>query len=411
MRSEVTQNLSNALSDRIVCRLACLKSWGTTMGLRLLCFLVVAHSTQALISTIGRSYGLRSHDCKFLDRRFSVAPHTARGREPHDPTKPSWLLGRSSSPGHHHHRHGSIVLHMSSLDGRNHQGDKPDRQRGGRRFFSPIRSIPKTLARFRARFAAWPTRIKRLFAIQIFMMSLLFGYMAQKVYSSSRYVAPPPVEVSYSSFLDVLERQKVDAGTLVPTMTNVRIGEDRIQYRLERIPAPINDNNDKETINNNNNNRIQLEIPSISNRNLQKILRQQKPDRLSYLSAFTRTVTAPPGLIQQLRDNGISFTAMTVSSTPSVVALTIKSLMTTFYFFFLYRFYKSMTGRGKSDSPGKLAQANALASASFDDIEGIDSAKYEVMELVDALRNPKSYALFGARAPTGLLLVGPPGTG
>jgi len=47
----------------------------------------------------------------------------------------------------------------------------------------------------------------------------------------------------------------------------------------------------------------------------------------------------------------------------------------------------------------------------FDEIEGIDNAKFEVMELVDTLRNPQKYALLGARAPTGLLLVGPPGTG
>jgi len=33
------------------------------------------------------------------------------------------------------------------------------------------------------------------------------------------------------------------------------------------------------------------------------------------------------------------------------------------------------------------------------------------MELVDALKNPGKYAILGARAPTGLLLEGPPGTG
>jgi cell division protease FtsH len=33
------------------------------------------------------------------------------------------------------------------------------------------------------------------------------------------------------------------------------------------------------------------------------------------------------------------------------------------------------------------------------------------MELVDTLRNPEKYSLVGARAPTGLLLEGPPGTG
>lgn len=43
-------------------------------------------------------------------------------------------------------------------------------------------------------------------------------------------------------------------------------------------------------------------------------------------------------------------------------------------------------------------------------LTGIDDAKHEVMELVDTLRFPDKYAVLGARAPTGLLLEGPPGT-
>jgi ATP-dependent Zn protease len=68
-----------------------------------------------------------------------------------------------------------------------------------------------------------------------------------------------------------------------------------------------------------------------------------------------------------------------------------------------------MMNGGSGGTPGKLA--TPTVGASFDDIEGIDSAKYEVMELVDTLRNPDKYAILGARAPTGLLLEGPPGTG
>merc|ERR1719491_752688 len=93
--------------------------------------------------------------------------------------------------------------------------------------------------------------------------------------------------------------------------------------------------------------------------------------------------------------------------------------------------YRTMSGGGGglgggSDIPGKLARnkkkkgrkgaantstTNGEKSVTFDDIEGIDDAKFEVMELVDALRNPGKYSILGARAPTGLLLEGPPGTG
>lgn len=67
----------------------------------------------------------------------------------------------------------------------------------------------------------------------------------------------------------------------------------------------------------------------------------------------------------------------------------------------------SLMGGKKKNKKGQ----NNAPSTSFDDIEGIGEAKEAVLELVDTLRNPEKYSLVGARAPTGLLLEGPPGTG
>ena len=47
----------------------------------------------------------------------------------------------------------------------------------------------------------------------------------------------------------------------------------------------------------------------------------------------------------------------------------------------------------------------------FDDVAGQDSAKSELVEVVDFLREPDKYIALGARIPRGVLLVGPPGTG
>ena len=69
-------------------------------------------------------------------------------------------------------------------------------------------------------------------------------------------------------------------------------------------------------------------------------------------------------------------------------------------------------GGGGADTPGKLALSLSDETiVRFEDIAGIDKAKFEVMEFVDTLRHPQKYAMLGARAPTGLLLEGPPGTG
>ena len=47
----------------------------------------------------------------------------------------------------------------------------------------------------------------------------------------------------------------------------------------------------------------------------------------------------------------------------------------------------------------------------FADVAGCDEEKEELAEIVDFLKNPKSYTAMGARIPKGVLLVGPPGTG
>ncbi len=47
----------------------------------------------------------------------------------------------------------------------------------------------------------------------------------------------------------------------------------------------------------------------------------------------------------------------------------------------------------------------------FSDIAGNDSAKQDLEEVVDFLKNPKKYEAVGAKIPKGVLLVGNPGTG
>ncbi|KAG2487345.1 hypothetical protein HYH03_014060 [Edaphochlamys debaryana] len=47
----------------------------------------------------------------------------------------------------------------------------------------------------------------------------------------------------------------------------------------------------------------------------------------------------------------------------------------------------------------------------FDDIAGNKQAKVELMEVVDFFRTPEKFKSSGARAPKGVLLVGPPGNG
>jgi len=51
------------------------------------------------------------------------------------------------------------------------------------------------------------------------------------------------------------------------------------------------------------------------------------------------------------------------------------------------------------------------SDVTFEDVAGISEVKEELVEIVDFLKNPQKYKMFGIDLPKGVLLVGPPGVG
>src|SRR5699024_10734925 len=62
-------------------------------------------------------------------------------------------------------------------------------------------------------------------------------------------------------------------------------------------------------------------------------------------------------------------------------------------------------------SKAKLHREDEGKLIDFDDVAGLVEEKEELKEIVDFLRAPRKYVDIGARIPTGVLLIGPPGTG
>ena len=83
-----------------------------------------------------------------------------------------------------------------------------------------------------------------------------------------------------------------------------------------------------------------------------------------------------------------------------------------FFWWFLMR--QQMGSNGKVMNFGRSRAQMSDPSKNkvrFADVAGAVEEKEELKELVDFLRNPRTYLALGARIPKGVLLVGPPGTG
>ena len=241
-----------------------------------------------------------------------------------------------------------------------------------------------TPARMIAKFRSLSKKGRVLMAMQTLTVLLLFGSLGRSVYAKQNQMknrlglSGPPVEVPYSNFLELVENSGTGTkkGFTSPTIDNMRISAERITYRLTQESSDGSGNS----------------------------------PTTKQLICYTNKIAASPELIDTLHSHKIPFTAANRQRANNL-AIAARSAILGFYMLILWRMYKTFSGNasGSGDVPGKVASKGTLPLASFNDIQGIDDAKQEVMELVDTLRNPGKYAILGARAPTGLLLEGPPG--
>ena len=82
--------------------------------------------------------------------------------------------------------------------------------------------------------------------------------------------------------------------------------------------------------------------------------------------------------------------------------------------FFIYMMRQAQSMNSQSMGFGK-AKAKLYGpdkkKVKFEDVAGNESAKQDLTEIVDFLKNPKKYEKLGAKIPRGVLLAGDPGTG
>ncbi|CAI8584337.1 unnamed protein product [Vicia faba] len=113
-------------------------------------------------------------------------------------------------------------------------------------------------------------------------------------------------------------------------------------------------------------------------------------------------------LMSLMREKGVTF-----SSAPQSVLMSIRTTLITMIALWIpliplmWIMYRQLSA---ANSPAKKRKPNSQ-TVGFEDVQGVDSAKVELMEVVSCLQGDINYQKVGAKLPRGVLLVGPPGTG
>jgi cell division protease FtsH len=128
---------------------------------------------------------------------------------------------------------------------------------------------------------------------------------------------------------------------------------------------------------------------------------------------FATVRVEDPGLTAELEQAGIPFRGEVTSNwLPTILSWIVPVAL----FFLVWSYLmKRMGGGGAGLMQIGKSKAKVYiekkTGVTFADVEGIDEAKEELVEVVEFLKTPEKYQRLGGRIPKGVLLLGPPGTG
>ena len=127
------------------------------------------------------------------------------------------------------------------------------------------------------------------------------------------------------------------------------------------------------------------------------------------------TTRVDPDLAASLDKHGVTYTGVVASTwLRDILSWIVPVAMFAGIWFFMIR------GMGQGGIGGGLMSigksrakiyVDTDTKITFADVAGVDEAKAELVEIVNFLKDPKSYGRLGGRSPKGVLLIGPPGTG
>src|SRR5207245_8658636 len=119
--------------------------------------------------------------------------------------------------------------------------------------------------------------------------------------------------------------------------------------------------------------------------------------------------------LKGLSDKGVDVKVENQEANSLWLTILTQWVPTVFLFLFFIFFMRQLQGTGgKAMSFGK-SKAKLLSESrnkvTFADVAGIDECKEELEEIIAFLNDPTKFTKLGRRIPTGVLMMGPPGTG
>ncbi len=129
--------------------------------------------------------------------------------------------------------------------------------------------------------------------------------------------------------------------------------------------------------------------------------------------------SADPALLPLLRQQGV--TIRVSNQAPSIAIEILAGLLPWLLIIGVWVWLSRRTQRMFSSGSGSLGNMlkgrsrkfdkQTAVGVSFGDVAGLESAKRDLQEIVQFLKEPERFRRLGGKVPRGVLLVGPPGTG
>src|SRR5215469_4547589 len=149
----------------------------------------------------------------------------------------------------------------------------------------------------------------------------------------------------------------------------------------------------------------------ISQNQIQGTLKEALPDGTK---DFITTRVQPPELAENLTKHGVIYSGIIESHW---IADLLSWILPALFFVGIWMFAIRRMGQGGLGGLVTIGKSRAKVyveketKVTFSDVAGVDEAREELVEIVNFLKDPKTYGRLGGRPPKGVLLVGPPGTG